>query len=103
MSQSSITNPLSDISLEQAITDVIESLALEGTAIGGILNSENEIVFKTKKISNSIDDFIAVNESVNSIIKNVFRLQMMLQFELDNTEQMLQKSGKYYENDELEE
>ncbi|MDD4698989.1 MAG: hypothetical protein PHV07_01870 [Oscillospiraceae bacterium] len=103
MSQSNNLIPLSDISLEQAITDIIESLALEETALSEILNSESEIVLKTNKISNNIDDYIAVNESVNSIIKNVFRLQMMLQFELDNAEFILQKSREYYENDDLEE
>jgi len=103
MSLSSIIIPIPDISLEQAITNVIESLAIEGAALSGILNSEGEIVLKTNKISNNIDDFVSVNESVNSIVKNVFRLQMMLQFELDNTEQMLQKAEEYYENDDLEE
>jgi len=103
VSQSNNLIPLSDISLEQAITDIIESLALEETALSEILNSESEIVLKTNKISNNIDDYIAVNESVNSIIKNVFRLQMMLQFELDNAEFILQKSREYYENDDLEE
>ena len=103
MFESNIKIPISAISLEQAITDVIESLAIEGTALSGILNSEGEIVRKTKNISNNISDYISVNETVNSIIKNVFRLQMLMQFELDNTEEILQKIGEYYEKDELEE
>ena len=99
MSESIITIPISAVSLEQAISDVIESLAVEGTALSSILNSEGEFVSKTAHISNNIDDYIAVNESVNSIIKNVFRLQMLMQFELDNTEEMLQKIECYYDDD----
>ncbi|MDF2686059.1 MAG: hypothetical protein K0S55_1240 [Clostridia bacterium] len=103
MFESNIKIPISAISLEQAITDVIQSLAIEGTALSGILNSESEIIQKTKNISNNINDFISINETVNSVVKNVFRLKMLIQFELENTEEMLQKIKKYYENDELEE
>ena len=103
MSPSSNIISLSDISLEQAITNIIESIALEENALSEILNSESEIVLKTNKISNNIDDFKAVNESVNNVIKSVLRLQMKLQFELDDTELILQNSGEYYENDDLEE
>lgn len=103
MPDSNIKIPISVISLEQAITDVIESLAIEGTALSGILKSEGEILQKTKNMSNNLDEFIAVNETVNSIVKNVFRLKMLIQFELENTEEMLKKIKDYYENDGLEE
>jgi len=103
MSESNNKASISNISLEAAITNVIQSLALERTALSVILVSEGEILLETAKISNNIEDFLSVNESVNNIVKNVFKLQMMLQFQLDNTEMLLQKAEEYCESDDMEE
>jgi len=103
MSESNIEALISDISLETVITNVIESLALEETALSVILVSEGEILLETAKISDNINEFIAINESVNNIVKNVFKLQIMLQFQLDNAEHMLERADEYFNGDELEE
>lgn len=103
MSISGIGIPFGAVNLGQAITAVIESIALEGKALSRILSSEGEIVYKAKKISNSVDEFVSLNESVNHIYNTVFRLQMLMQFELENTEQMLKKAEEYCDYDDLEE
>jgi hypothetical protein len=95
--------PLPSVALEQALADIIESIAVEETALSNILHSEGEVLHKTKKVSGDIGAFIYVNESVNCIIKNVVRLQMLMQFMLEDAEGLLQKIGDVDENDELEE
>lgn len=99
MSQISIPS----VSLEQALTDVIESIALEETALSNILNSEGEIIQKTKNIACNTDMFVSVNESVNSIIKNIARLKMLIQFKLEDAGKLLQMIIDFDEDDDLEE
>ena len=95
--------PIPSISLEQALANVIESIALEETALSHILNSQGEILQKTKQDAMSTDELVSVNESVNSIIKNVVKLQMLLQFKLEDTEELLKSIMDFNENSELEE
>lgn len=103
MSETNVKISISDTSLEQAITDIIESLAIEGISLSNILDSESEIIIKAKSISKNIDDYVSVNQSVNNVIKNVFRLQLLMQFELDSAEDLLEKIKDYYEFGEMEE
>lgn len=67
----------------QAITDIIESVALEQTALSHILNAEGEkiqaIVIKAK----TGDEMLAVNKSVQSMVNAVTRLEMVLQAKLE--------------------
>ena len=101
MSMSQI--PILSVSLEQAITDIINSIAMEEAALSNILNSEGEIIQKTKNVACDVDELVSVNESVNSIIKNVARLQMLIQFKLEDAEKLLQKIMDFNEDEDLEE
>lgn len=92
--------PLPYISLEQAVTNIIESISKEEAAVANILNSESEVVQKVKEYSDDVEDFICLNKSVNDIIKNVVRLQMLLQIKLEEARTLLQSHENY---DELEE
>lgn len=67
----------------QAITDIIESVALEQTALSHILNAEGEKIQKVVAISNSVDQMLAVNESVQSMINTIAGLETILLSKLE--------------------
>ncbi|MFV0314313.1 MAG: hypothetical protein ACK5I7_04325 [Anaerotignum sp.] len=76
----------SGITRTQAITDVIESVALEQTALSHILNAEGEKIQKVVFLATSTADVaavLAVNQSVNSMVNSITRLEMLLQSKLE--------------------
>jgi len=100
----SISNArISSASLEQALNDIIKSIAEEEVAFSKIINFEDEIIQKAKKGARNIKDFVSVNESVNSIIENVIRLQKLTQVKLEFAEELLQSIRDCNECDEEEE
>lgn len=70
-------------SRRQAITDVIESVALQQTALAHILNAEGE---KLQRIIGfqeiSYEKILAANKSVESMVGAITRLEMLLQSKL---------------------
>lgn len=65
----------------QAISDIIESVALEQTGLSHILNAEGE---KIQKIvaNGTVDQMLCGNKSVQSMVDAVARLEMILQMKL---------------------
>lgn len=81
------------ISRRQAITDVIESIAMEEKGIAAILKVE------AKKIQKVIDctcpdksDLIGINNSVCHCLKNIIKLQILLEFKLEEVSGMIDDS-----------
>ena len=74
----------SEATRDQAITDLIESVALEETALSHILNAEGE---KMQAVIGMPDvtpeQLFKLNSSVQHTINAVTRLEMMLQAKLD--------------------
>jgi hypothetical protein len=92
--------PLPYITLEQALTNIIESISREETAAANLLNSESEFIKIAKDYSDNVEELVYLNTSVNDIVKNVVRLQMLLQIKLEETKKFIKKCDDY---DELEE
>ena len=73
----------SSTSRRQAITDVIESVALQQTALAHILNAEGE---KLQRIIGcrdaSHEKLLAANKSVEAMVSAITRLEMVLQSKL---------------------
>lgn len=81
----------------QAITDIIESVALEQAALAHILNAEGlkiQNIIKTEfpegngqvgreDNTDMIDKVLEVNKSVKSMVSNITRLEMILQSKLE--------------------
>ncbi|MDR1736134.1 MAG: hypothetical protein LBR85_04590 [Oscillospiraceae bacterium] len=69
---------------EQAISDLIESVALQEAALSHILNAEGE---KMQAIlqnpGTTPDQFMRLNESVNKLVNGVTRLEMLFQSKLE--------------------
>ena len=69
---------------EQAITDIIQSIALQETALSHILNAEGEKMQAIIAAPNvTPEQLLALNKSVEMLINSVTRLEMMLQAKLE--------------------
>lgn len=67
---------------EQAITDIITSVALEETALSHILNAEGEKIQAIVAMATTAEELISVNTSVESMVKAVTELETVLQSKL---------------------
>lgn len=67
----------------EAITDIIESVALEQTALSHILNAEGEKIQAALVLAKTNGELIAVNQSVKSMVNSITRLEMILQGKLE--------------------
>ncbi len=67
----------------QAITDIIESVAMEQAALSHILNAEGEKIQKVVATATTGEEMLKVNKSVQSILNSVARLELVLQAKLE--------------------
>lgn len=78
----------------QAVTDIIESVALEETALSHILNAEGEKIQKMVAMPDVTSEvLLATNKSVESMVNAVSRLEMILQSKLSTFDGCLCESG----------
>ena len=73
----------------QSITDVITSVALEQTALSHILNAEGEKIQKIVATATTANELLAVNKSVERMVKSITKLEMILQSKLELFEDCL--------------
>ena len=67
----------------QAVSDIIESVALQETALSHILNAEGEKIQKMVALPDVTPEvLLATNKSVESMVNAVSRLEMILQSKL---------------------
>ena len=73
-------------SLEEALTAIVMSIAMEETALAKILEAESEkISFATAHLGGSADDMhmlLLLNESVGNVIANIVEMQRLLKKKL---------------------
>ncbi len=72
---------------EQALTDLLVSIALEEAALAHLINAEAEkvqlLTGETPTVQFDVDDLINVNESVRGVVIIAIKMQMLLQFKLE--------------------
>lgn len=74
----------SDTTRDQAITDLIESIALEETALSHILNAEGEKLQAFIALEGvTAVELLEVNKSVECMVKAITQLDMVLKSKLD--------------------
>lgn len=73
----------SNIKRCEAITDIIESVALEQVGLSHILNAEGEKIQAALEISKNSDEILKVNKSVQAMVNSVTRLETILQGKLE--------------------
>ncbi|MEG1687810.1 MAG: hypothetical protein RR276_08000 [Angelakisella sp.] len=67
-----------------AVGNIIESVAMEESALAHILNAESEKIMAVVNNSSATpDQLLAVNASVKNAISSISRLEMLLQAKLD--------------------
>lgn len=72
------------ITREDAIGEIIESIAMEESSLSHILNAESEKIMAVVENPNTtVDQLMAINRSVKSTIGAVSRIEAMLQAKLD--------------------
>ena len=81
------------VSRRQAITDIIESIAMEEKGIAAILKAE------AKKIQKVVDcacpestEIVEINNSVCHCLKNIIKLQILLEFKLEEVSDIIDDS-----------
>lgn len=72
-----------DRTQEQAITDLLESIALEETALAALVHAEAEKIQDLAENQVNADDTIAIQETVRRILAGVIKKEMLLQFKLE--------------------
>ena len=60
----------------------ITSVALEQTALSHILNAEGEKIQKIVAEAKTVEELLAVNKSVNSMVDSITKLELLLQNKL---------------------
>lgn len=83
--EDAICGPSCDIKQPcQAIIDLLESIALQEAGIAHIINAEGEKIQAILEMQNvTVSDLIALNESVANVLKKVTKLEMLLEFKLE--------------------
>ena len=82
-----------DLTLEDAINLLLSSVALEEVSLSKLMDAETSkilCVLKDCEHKDSVlQDAIKINESVDTTIKNMIKMQMLLQFKLENIKEFL--------------
>ena len=74
-----IATSANPISMSQAITDLIESIALEETALSHILHAESEKLHKAINMGEvTLEEIMNVNDTVMSMVSTINELEHTL-------------------------
>lgn len=73
----------SDTTRCQAVSDIIESVALQQTGLSHILNAEGEKIQAVLAMATETSDLLEVNKSVESMVNSITRLEVILQGKLN--------------------
>lgn len=76
----------------QPTNDLIESIALEETALSSILNELGSKLQKSIELANNIEDLLEVNKAVNKTITNITQLEHILYAKLETISSLCDKS-----------
>lgn len=72
------------ITREEAVGDIIESVALEESALAHILNAESEkLLAVVENAAATPEELLAVNKSVQNTVSAIARLEMLLKAKLE--------------------
>ncbi|MEF3312919.1 MULTISPECIES: hypothetical protein [Paenibacillus] len=73
------------IKRHDAINLLISSIALEEISLSHLINVESEKIHRVLKVDeHTIDDLIEINDSVERMMRNIIKNQMLLQFKLED-------------------
>ena len=78
--------PKIEVSFEETIVLLLASIALEELSLAHIMNAEAEKIQEVVKIQscNKFEDLINIDKSVERILRDVIKKEMLLEFKFEN-------------------
>lgn len=84
--------PIIDIDREDVINLLLISIALEELGLAHIINAEGEKLQRVVKDEDAtIDQLLEVNRAVERGLRNVIKKEMLLQFKLEDTIDLIEE------------
>lgn len=86
-----------EISFEETIRLLLASVALEELSLAHIMNAEAEKIQEVVKCSggNKLNDLICIDKSVERIMRDVIKKEMLLEFKFENILDLMDKNMKH--------
>jgi len=84
-----------DISMEDTVRLLLASIALEEISLSHIMNAEAEKIQEVVKCScGNIEDLLRIDKSVERILRDVIKKEMLLEFKFENILELMDKRPK---------
>ena len=84
-----------DITMEETIKLLLASIALEELSLAHIMNAEAEKIQEVVKCScGKLDGLLSIDDSVERILRDVIKKEMLLEFKFENVLELLPKCHK---------
>lgn len=90
--------PEIEISVEETIKLLLASIAFEELSLAHIMNAEAEKVQEVLKCSggNKLADLLLIDKSVERILRDVIKKEILLEFKFENILDLLDKNIKQH-------
>lgn len=89
--------PKIDISIDETITLLLASVALEELSLAHLMNAEAEKVqevLKEEKCT-KLEDLLAIDKSVERMMRDVIKKEMLLEFKFENILELMEDKKKH--------
>ena len=88
--------PKIDISFEETITLLLTSIAMEELSLAHIMNAEAEKIQEVVKTPgcNKLGDLICIDKSVERMMRDVIKKEMLLEFKFENILELIDTKKK---------
>lgn len=84
-----------EISLEETISLLLASIALEELSLAHIMNAEAEKIQEVIKCSgNKLYDLLSIDKSVERVLRDVIKKEILLEFKFENVLDLMDKNPK---------
>ncbi len=84
-----------DITFEETIKLLLASIALEELSLAHIMNAEAEKIQEVVKCSGGkLDSLLCIDDSVEKILRDVIKKEILLEFKFENVLELLPKCPK---------
>lgn len=78
----------------EVVNLLLASIALEELGLAHILNAEGEKIQEVLKCNPSLNDLLKINKSVERTMRSVIKKEMLLQFKLEDTLELVDDEDK---------
>lgn len=89
--------PKIEISIEETITLLLASIALEEISLAHIMNAEAEKIQEVVKFPNcgkKLDELLCIDKSVDRVLRDVIKKEMLLEFKFENILELIETTTK---------